>query len=531
MVKEAEIDETAHFGLYEKGRYIPRAAGELGEETKAILKMFDVKEPEVVKDVRTQVFDLEIKQMHFISPKASMKEALSLLEENKDNTILVCEDEKLVGLVAYKDIAREYMDLTDDVTLGNTRVPLSNVEEVLGGRLLVRGREDFTLGKEINIMAANIQLADKTIKKDNIVILSYDKEKLAYLLDKKVDLIVLCDADKYTDEIEAVGNGKDINIISSSHSVYDSARLIKQAMCVDSFMVDKEDILLFMEDDFVDDVVEVVKESNFRDFPVLSKEGKVIGAIDKASLLSKTGKKIVMVDHNEKGQAVLGIHQCEVIEIIDHHKLSTVETNKPLNVTTTPVGCTATIVFSMYENANIEVPKDIAGVLCGAILSDTMNFKSPTCTEEDVRACKKLASICGRETDDIWDSMLEASLDLSKKTDKDILYQDYKKFSSAGFSFGLGQVLVSGEKALEELVDRIIPYMKEEFAEESVDLMGLLITDVKRDGSELVFFGDGARGIIESAFKKKLGENRVFLEGVVSRKKQIVPQILTVLGQ
>ena len=219
----------------------------------------------------------------------------------------------------------------------------------------------------------------------------------------------------------------------------------------------------------------------------------------------------------------------EVVEIVDHHKLSTIETNRPINVTSKQVGCTGTIVCQMFEDAGIEIPKHIAGVLSGAILSDTMFFKSPTCTDEDVRAAKKLENILGQKLEDIWNGMLDASLNFEDKSDEEILYQDYKKFSHGGFGFGIGQVLVANDSDVAKLKERIRPYMNSEFKGAGVDMMGLLITDVSTDSSDLIFCGDTGRGLVESAFDREVTGDSVFLEGVVSRKKQIVPQLLNVL--
>ncbi len=530
MVEEGKLDPVKHFGLYEDGVYIPRAAGEPGDETKAILSTFDVAIPEVVKDVRRQIEDLEIKEVYSISPETSLLEALELMEEKNENTLFVVEDNILKGMVTYKDIARAYMDLSEKSEFTCEKISYDKIKYVLDGKILKEGSKDFIERCEINIMEADKDLADNTIKSGNLVILSPNDEKVKYLAEKGVSAIVLSNAGQVSEElINTLSN--DVLIISSPYDIYDISRLIKQATPVDNFMVLSDNIVLFRDEEFVDDVQETIKNSNFREFPVIDKSGNPIGVIDKASLLTKSGKRIVMVDHNEKNQAVVGIHECDVIEIIDHHKLSTVETNKPINVTTKQVGCTGTIVFEMYENADIEIPKRIAGVLCGAIISDTMHFKSPTCTEDDVRAAKLLSEISGVRTEDLWKIMLDASLNMDKKTDEEILYQDYKKFNSGGFSFGIGQVIVADEKGADDLAKRIQGYMEQEYKECDVDLMGLLITDVERDGSELLFLGDAGKGILESAFKKEISGNRVFLEGVVSRKKQIVPQILTVLEQ
>lgn len=534
MSKEHRCDVTKHFGLVEDGEYIPRAAGEPNDETAYVLKRFGVEKPEVVKDIRVRVSDLKIKEAFTVSGDISIRRAWETMDEQGIKTLIVRDDsDKIRGLITLKDIANAYVsDSRGDRNKAEGDrfvVRRENLLDAIDGNELTAVESEKICINSVNIMAADITLADRVIKENGFIITDYSKEKIEYLINKKVGTIVLCHNQKPDEALIDMANDTGVTIISSKNDIYEIARLINQSISVETFMVDERDVIKFVLDEFVDDIKNIMLEKRVREFPVITHDRKIRGLVDKASLIEVNSQKIALVDHNESTQAVFGLADHEVVEIVDHHKLSTIETNRPINVTSKQVGCTGTIVCQMFEDAGIEIPKHIAGVLSGAILSDTMFFKSPTCTDEDVRAAKKLENILGQKLEDIWNGMLDASLNFEDKSDEEILYQDYKKFSHGGFGFGIGQVLVANDSDVAKLKERIRPYMNSEFKGAGVDMMGLLITDVSTDSSDLIFCGDTGRGLVESAFDREVTGDSVFLEGVVSRKKQIVPQLLNVL--
>lgn len=456
------------------------------------------------------------------------------MDEQGIKTLIVRDDsDKIRGLITLKDIANAYVsDSRGDRNKAEGDrfvVRRENLLDAIDGNELTAVESENICINSVNIMAADITLADRVIKENGFIITDYSKEKIEYLINKKVGTVVLCHDQKPDEALIDMANDTGVTIISSKNDIYEIARLINQSISVETFMVDERDVIKFVLDEFVDDIKNIMLEKRVREFPVITHDRKIRGLVDKASLIEVNSQKIALVDHNESTQAVFGLADHEVVEIVDHHKLSTIETNRPINVTSKQVGCTGTIVCQMFEDAGIEIPKHIAGVLSGAILSDTMFFKSPTCTDEDVRAAKKLENILGQKLEDIWNGMLDASLNFEDKSDEEILYQDYKKFSHGGFGFGIGQVLVANDSDVAKLKERIRPYMNSEFKGAGVDMMGLLITDVSTDSSDLIFCGDTGRGLVESAFDREVTGDSVFLEGVVSRKKQIVPQLLNVL--
>lgn len=530
MAKEHKEDETKHFGLVEDGEYIPRAAGEPNDETRYVLDSFGIEKPEVVKDIRVRVWDLNIKPAVKVLGDISIKNAWETMDAEDAKTLVVKDDkEKIRGVVTLKDIARAYIN---EESIGKNErciVKYDNLLDAIDGTETTSIKPEKVSIDSVNIMAADIDLADKIIKKDNFIITDYSYEKVEFLIDKKVGCIVLCHGDKAENDLIQKANEQGVLIISSNNDIYEIARLINQSISVETFMIGLEEVIKFFSDEFVDDVKEVMLGKRMRDFPIVDRELNILGSIDKASLINVNSQKVALVDHNESSQAVFGLADHEVVEIVDHHKLSTVETNRPINVTSKQVGCTGTIVYQMFNQAKVDIPKEIAGVLSGAILSDTMFFKSPTCTPEDIEAGKNLSEISGCDLETLWNGMLEASLHFEDKTDDEILYQDYKKFSHGGFGFGIGQVMVANRGDGERLKERIRPFMQREYKSGGVDMMGLLITDVSSESSDLLYCGDNGKGLLESAFGKEVNGDSVLLEGVVSRKKQIVPQLLTVL--
>lgn len=535
MLAENKQDPVKHFGLFEEGIYLPRATGEANDETKFILNKFGVEHPDIVSDIRRQVKDLSTKEKYSASENISIKTAWDMIDASKTNS-LILEDTQgcFKGIVTLKDIAKAYMDLAD---LQGKPIELfvNNIVDVLDAVIISESNVSKVILHEV-VLAKDIK--DINTIKDNIILLIDAKSKQFMggnlSIQNKPNLILVCGDNEefnFAKNLKAHNNNIETAIISTNYDLITTARKLPSATDVKSIMVPNDKVIKFCENDFVDDIKNELSQNRYREFPVTDSLGNVIGMIDKSAFLDTKAKRVVMVDHNELGQGVFGLYENEVIEIIDHHKLSTIETKRPLNVTTMQVGCTGTIVFSMFKNSGIDIEPKIAGLLCGAIMSDTMYFKSPTCTPIDKDACMELAKIAEINLDEFWQEMLDASLNFRDKTDKELLYQDFKKFSHNGFSFGLGQVMVANQEDMKELGLRIFAYMESEYSSANIDMMGLLITDVSSESSELLFLGDNSKSIVESAFGKVADKNKVFLEGVVSRKKQIVPQLLGVLEQ
>lgn len=533
MAEANRADENKFWGRVSKeSTYIPMAAGEPNSETAYVLERFDVVAPKVATDIRRQIKDIKIKDVVAVSEDTTIKEALAIMHDNDAYTLPINDENRnMKGIVTIGDIARTYMDVYNNTMVTNAGVRYKNIVDVLEGKLLVGDEDEIVEGGKVNIAAANKELMGINVEAGDIVILSDDEASQKFLIEKKVACLVLCNDVTISEEILDLAKIDDVTIIVTQYDTYKVARMINQSIPVKHLMKKREQICSFEEDDFVDDIKADMTYKRYRDFPVMDKEGNFIGMINKTSLIDMPSKQVILVDHNEMNQAVFGLFDADVVEIVDHHKLGTVETMQPISVTNKPVGCTSTIIYQMFKEAEIEIPNDIAGLLCSAILSDTMLFKSPTCTEIDKEAATEIAAKAGIDLDDLWQCMLRASLDLESKTEKEIFYQDYKQFTADGFAFGAGQVLAANEEDVKIVKKRMLPYLEIAIKEEGIDMVCLMITNVSAESTELIFNGPNAQGVLESAFETKAKDAGLYLEGVVSRKKQLIPPIMAVLQQ
>ena len=272
-------------------------------------------------------------------------------------------------------------------------------------------------------------------------------------------------------------------------------------------------------------------QKRYRDFPILDQDGNYIGMISRRNLLNLRKKRVILVDHNEASQTVDGIAYADILEIIDHHRIGTLETLEPVYFRNHPVGCTATIVYQMYQENRVQIPKNIAGLLMAAIISDTLMFRSPTCTSIDRAAAEKLSEICGVEIEEFAIDMFSAGSDMSSRTPKEIFNQDKKKFQVGDHGFMVSQINSMNAIELEEIKEKLIPYLEEKFDGLGVEKCYVMLTNIVKEDTELLCFGEKAREVILSAFQLPSDMEDIVLKGLVSRKKQLIPSIVTVLQQ
>lgn len=508
--------------------YIPMTAGEVNSETGYILERFGVKAPAVATDIRKQVSDIKSRGVSAVGEKDTVRDAWLMMNEEGDYTVPVEDpDGQVTGILTIGDIARSYMKVEDKTVLADGQATAAGIVRVLGGRILAGNETDVCRGNLL-IAAAEAKLAVQFVAEGDTILVTGGSEKHKKLIEKGVGMMVVCAGVHPDADIIQAAREKGVTIIATEADLYEAARFINLSLPVKYLMRPMDQVCGFTLDDYIDDIRNIIADKRYRDYPVM--DGKTFsGMISKRSLLDDSSKKVIMVDHNEAEQAVFGLFDAEIEEIVDHHKLGTVETLQPISVTNMPWGSTCTIVASMYKERNIAIPEKMAGLMCAAILSDTMLFKSPTCTDVDVATARELADIAGIDLQDLWDGMLRASLDLDSKTEKEIFYQDYKLFKADGFTFGAGQVLAANRDDVKVVKDRMLPYLDEALKEEGVDMVCLMITNVAEDSSELIYAGANAKNVIESAFGEKEEDNGIYLKGVMSRKKQLIPPIMAVL--
>ncbi len=516
--------------LSQDAEYIAMRAGTLNEETQYVLERFGVQPPLYLKDVRTQVRDIEIRETEGVNQDISLKKAWRLMKDKNVVTLPITENDKLAGIISISDIATSYMDVYDSKILATARTKYKNILETLDAEIIVGDEEAFFDKGKVLIAAANPDLMESYIEEHDLVILGNRYESQLCAIEMKADCIIVCEGAAVSITIKKMAEEKGCTVISTPHDTYTVARLINQSMPIAHFMR-KENLITFQMDDFTDTIKETMAKKRHRDFPVLDKYGHYIGMISRRNLLNMSPKKIILVDHNEKSQAVEGVENAEILEIIDHHRLGSLETISPVFFRNQPLGCTATIIYQMYRENNVEITQTIASLLCAAILSDTLMYRSPTCTEFDKKAAEELAEIAGINVEEFAREMFKAGSNLKSKSPEEIFYQDFKKFSINDVSFGVGQINAMTKEELAEIKDRLKPYLEEAIGKLNVNMIFFMLTDIISESTELLFVGNNAEELIENAFGVSVDKDSFRLAGVISRKKQLIPALMSIMQQ
>ncbi len=513
------------------GDYKAKRAGQINSETRFVLERFKTPAPSYLSDIRTQVKDIEIRRTEGVDKGISLKTAWAFMRKNNVVTLpIVDKYNRLEGLITIGDIAKSYMDVYDSRILTKAQTPCINVIETLEGELIVGCDTDlFTQGKVL-IAAANPDLMENYIEEGDIVILGNRYESQLCAIEMNAKCIVVCDGAKVSKTITKLAQNNGCTIISTPFDTFTAARLINQSIPIRFFMTN-QDLITFSTEEYIEDIRAIMAKKRHRDFPILNKDGLYSGMISRRNLLDARRKKVILVDHNEKSQAVDGLEDAEILEIIDHHRLGSLETISPVFFRNQPLGCTATIIYQMYQENGIEVEPGIAGLLCSAILSDTLVYRSPTCTEVDRVLAEELAAIAGIQVEEYAKEMFAAGSNLTSKSPEEIFYQDFKKFTAGDLTFGVGQINSMNEEELEAIKEKLVPYMQKAFRDHGVGMLFFMLTNIIDSSTELLYQGTGAKELLVNAFKLDKEKEVMCLKGVVSRKKQLIPALMTTLQQ
>ena len=509
--------------------YIAARAGNLNEETQYIVERFGITPPVFLKDVGTQVRDIEIRETPGVSENISLKKAWTLMKDLNVVTLPITDENNfLTGLINIGDITKSYMEVYDSRILSNAHTKYRNIIETLEAEMLVGDPEEYFTEGKVLIAAANPDLMESYIEPHDLVILGNRYESQLCAIEMNADCIIVCEGASVSMTIKKLAEEKNCVIISTPHDTYTVARLMNQSMPISYFMK-RHGLTTFHMDDFTDQIKEVMAKKRYRDFPILGHDGSYVGMISRRNLLNSARKQVIMVDHNEKSQAVDGIENAEILEIIDHHRLRSVETISPVFFRNQPLGCTATIVYQMYQEAGIELDKQTATLLCCAIISDTLMYRSPTCTAVDKAAGEALAKIAGINVQKLAGDMFRAGSNLSSKETSEIFEQDFKTFVMNDITFGVGQVNSMNQEELVELKQRLCPYMEKQLKQSGLQMLFFMLTDIVQESTELLYVGSNAQELIRDAMGVEPRGDSFILKGVVSRKKQLIPAIMTVL--
>ena len=510
--------------------YVARRAGRLNEETQYVLEYFGVEVPKLLSDLRVQVRDVDLRRAENLNGSVSIKTAWAQMKELNIKTLPIGRNNKLEGLITVGDIARSYMDVYDSTILARSKTQYRNIASTIDGKIISGNEHSYVSKGKVAIAASSRQLMSDFVDEDDLVILGDRMEAQQLAIDINVSCMVVCGDARIPNEILKQAEEKEIVVIASPHDTFTVARLINQSIPVRHFMT-KDELITFYPKDYVDDVKEVMARKKYRDFPVVDINGDFQGFISRRRLLNCRKKQVILVDHNEESQAVDGIEQADVLEIIDHHRLNSIQTIGPVVFRNQPVGCTATIIYQMYQEYNKPVNPVIAGLLCSAIISDTLLFRSPTCTLLDEHAAKELAEIAGINMEELAQAMFKAGSNLQGKSAEEICFLDFKQFTVNDTVFGVGQVNSMSAEELTEIKAQIESELDKIRQNHRLDMIFFMLTNIMTESSELLCVGPEAREKAISAFDLNGKSDTLYLKGVVSRKKQLVPAIVEALQQ
>ena len=516
----------------DREHYVPKRAGSMNGETQYVLDYFGVEAPEEVSDVGAQVKDINIRRTAGVREGITLKKAWELMQTERVVTLpIVNESRKLVGLISNNDIAMCYMEVSNQESLSQARPRYHNIIETLNGTLLTGNEHGIFMHGKVEVAAGNRERVEEYIAKDDLVILGDREEMQVRSLELDVSCMIICGGSQVSKQILDMAASRDCVLISTPYDTFTTARLINQSMPIRSIMT-KNNLITFELDDYVEDIREVMSKERHRDFPVLDENGDYVGMISRRNLLNMQKKRVILVDHNEKTQAVDGISGAEILEIIDHHRIGSLETISPVFFRNQPLGSTSSIIWSMYQEKGIEVDPKIAGLLCAAIISDTLMFRSPTCTQFDQMAAQTLAQIAGIDIETFASNMFRAGSDFSKKTIQEICYLDFKTFTAEKVTFGVSQISAMSALDLEEVKRRMQEYLDTMLLERKLDMVFIMLTNIVQEQSEILCAGEGAARILSQAFANaEIENNETLLKGVVSRKKQFIPELIRALQE
>ncbi len=516
--------------ISKEARYIPKRAGLLNEETQYVLERFGVEPPKLLSNVHLQVKDVDVNLMEGIRSNTSIKEAWAMMKERNAYTIPVTRDEKLEGVITTGDIATSYMDVYDSDILATARTQYQNMVDTVDGEIVTGNSHAYFVKGKVVVAASSPDLMENYIEKDDLVILGNRYESQLCAIEMDASCLIICQGAQVSKTIKKLAEERDIVIITTPHDTFTVARLINQSIPVKHFMM-KDGLTIFNTTDYVENIKDVMAKKRTRDFPVVDKKGKYYGLISSRRLMDARKKQVIMVDHNEKTQAVDGIEEAEILEIIDHHRLGSLETVGPVYFRNQPVGCTATIIYDMYRENNIVPDKTMAALLCSAIISDTLLFRSPTCTLVDRVSAEELARIAEINMEELAQNMFQAGSNLKGKTAAEICFQDFKHFTVGDVKFGVGQINSMSGEELVEIKEKLLPYLSNVALDQKLDMVFFMLTNIIEESTELLCYGKGAKEQVLEAFDLPVDTDDVHLAGVVSRKKQLIPTFVISLQQ
>lgn len=505
-------------------RAIPVRLGDINRETEFILKHFGVKVPELIETVKGQVSDLHIDNVAPVAPDISLKMAWSIMKKNNTKTLpVVGENDSLIGIATISNLFSSFMDVWDNNILAKSNTKLENIVDTLSAKYIYIHDESLKLNGKI-VTAAMHPLSTEDIIDAGDVVICGDREDTQEVVIKcGASLMILTNNAAPSEEIVEKAAESGCSIISTPYDSFTASRLITQSIPI-SYVMSKDNIISFSTEDFVEEIKDVMLETRYRSYPVTDRDSKVIGTISRYHLISQDRKKVILVDHNERTQSVHGLEDAEVLEIIDHHRIADIQTGNPIYFRNEPVGSTSTIVASIFFENGIRPSKKVAGLLCAAIISDTLLFKSPTSTNVDKLMLKRLSEIADIDVENFAREMFKAGTSLKDRTVDEIFHQDFKVFTINNLKIGVSQISTMDLEGFSDMKHDMTALMEKKAVENGFNLLVFMLTDILKGGSEILVAGK-EKDIVARAFNIKLTGTSVYVPGILSRKKQVIPPI------
>ena len=506
----------------------PRRAGKMNQETEFVLKKFGVTPPRMCTDVNPKIRDVDYREMPGIPGSTSLRRAWKIMRDQQIDTLSITSaDNELEGIITVKDLATANMDVFDTAVLAKSRTSYENILETLNGTMVVGNADAVCTTGHIKIGTATPEMLESSVEKGDIVILSNRYESQLCAIEKEASLLIICNGAKVGRTIQRIADETGVAIMTTPVDTYAAGKLISQCAPISYYMT-RDNILKFTLVTPVADVLRVMAKVRHRYFPILDEEGKYCGMVSRRNVIALRKRRIILVDHNEATQAVEGFDQAEILEIIDHHRIGSLETSGPVYFRNQPVGCTATIITQMYDENGVDIPPQIAGLLLAAILSDTLAFRSPTCTPVDENTAKRLAKIAGVDIEEFSTEMFEAGEKLDGKTPEEVFLQDFKVFMCGDVRFGVAQGSYMTRKNLQAAQALLQPYLEEARNKQNVEDLYMLLTDVPKEESVVICTGRYAAEVLSNGFESRpAADGSWTLPGVVSRKKQFIPAMMS----
>ena len=503
----------------------PRVLGHINKETKYVLDKFGVKEPKYLNDVKLQLKDLDYHKGLFVDENKSIDYVYKFLtEKGVTGTPVVTDGNKYKGIITIKDIAKKLISNDFDKIDSNYNNILETVsgEEVLKfddeikGNVLVASYDSDTFTSNVNLNS------------DSILIVGDRQDIIKKAIDDNVKLIVVTGPEKITEENLKLAENNKINVIKTNIDSFHTSKLICLSNKIGTLLVE-DTSKIFRENDYYTDFVEATKKLKHNNYPILNNNGVCLGLIRITEIINKNNKKVMLVDHQEKEQSVIGLDEANILEIVDHHKIGNINTTNPINFRNMTVGSTNTIVYFMYKENNVEIPKEIAGIMLSGLLSDTLCLQSPTTTEIDKKVAEDLALIAGVDYEKYALDMFKAGTSLEGLTKEEVIKSDFKSFPIGDEKMAIGQVFTLDVDRIFDELDTYIEKLEEINNKEGYKFIVIAITDILKNGSYLIFT-ENAKSVLESIYKLDDIKQGYYVDGLVSRKKQILPSILSELN-